>query len=72
MRARPSTPLRPRCWTGWTRRAAGLAEATRIALQDRALIPLYWETTIWAYKDRYRHAGRVDQATDADGLAPKE
>lgn len=54
-----------------TRRTASIATATRIALDENALIPLYWETTIWAYKDRYAYAGRIDQATDPDGLTPK-
>jgi peptide/nickel transport system substrate-binding protein len=55
-----------------TRREGELAEAARIALEDDALIPLYWETTVWAYKDRYRYAGRVDQLTDVDGLIEKQ
>ena len=55
-----------------TRRFARIEAATRIALDDNALIPLYWETTVWAYKDRYTYAGRVDQATDVDGLSPKQ
>ena len=54
------------------RRLARIEAATRIALDDNALIPLYWETTVWAYKDRYTYAGRVDQATDVDGLSPKQ
>lgn len=52
-------------------RAAHVAAATAIALRDNALIPLYWETSVWAYKNRYTYEGRIDQATDADGLSPK-
>ncbi|MCW3475422.1 ABC transporter substrate-binding protein [Limobrevibacterium gyesilva] len=52
-------------------RRAHLEKATTIALQDHALIPLYWETTVWAFKDRYTYVGRVDQATDPDGLSLK-
>ena len=53
------------------RRQSRLDQATTIALRDNALIPLYWETTIWAFKDRYAYTGRVDQLTDVDGLTPK-
>ncbi|HTN10389.1 MAG TPA: ABC transporter substrate-binding protein [Acetobacteraceae bacterium] len=48
-----------------------LQQAQRIALQDNALIPLYWETSLWAYKDRYTFTGRMDQRTDVDGLSLK-
>ncbi|MDR3532710.1 MAG: ABC transporter substrate-binding protein [Rhodopila sp.] len=46
-----------------------LQEATRIALTDNAIIPLYWETSVWAFKDRYTYVGRSDQVTDVDGLS---
>jgi peptide/nickel transport system substrate-binding protein len=48
-----------------------LQDATRIALTDNAIIPLYWETSVWAFKDRYSYVGRTDQVTDADGLSPR-
>jgi peptide/nickel transport system substrate-binding protein len=53
------------------KRRAQLEAATRIALADNALIPLYWETTVWAYKDHYSFTGRIDQTTDPDALRPK-
>ncbi|HEY0418545.1 MAG TPA: ABC transporter substrate-binding protein, partial [Acetobacteraceae bacterium] len=53
------------------RRRARQEKATAIALADQALIPLYWETTVWAYKDRFTYAGRSDQLTDADDLSLK-
>jgi peptide/nickel transport system substrate-binding protein len=53
------------------RRRSELEDATRIALNDNALIPLYWETTIWAYKERFAYVGRADQMTDPDGLTLK-
>ncbi len=53
------------------RRAALLQQAERAALQDYAIIPLYWETSLWAFKDRYTYRGRADQRTDADDLSPK-
>lgn len=52
-------------------RRAELQQATSVALHDNALIPLYWETSIWAYKDKYAYTGRMDQITDVDNLVPK-
>ncbi len=54
------------------RRQKRLQQATDIALHDNAIIPLYWETTTWAFKDRYSYTGRLDQLTDVDGLVSKE
>jgi len=54
------------------KRAAMLREAETMALQDRAIIPLYFDTSLWAFKDRYRYAGRADQLTRADDLALKD
>ncbi|MBU6498514.1 MAG: ABC transporter substrate-binding protein [Rhodospirillales bacterium] len=48
-----------------------LEQATSIALADNALIPLHWETSVWAYKDRYTFIGRMDQRTDPDNLSLK-
>ena len=57
---------------GWViTRDRRLQEATRIALTDNAIIPLYWETSVWAFKDRYTYVGRSDQVTDVDGLSLK-
>jgi peptide/nickel transport system substrate-binding protein len=53
-------------------RRADLQEAQRIALADNALIPLHWETSLWAFKDRYTFVGRMDQRTDVDGLSLKK
>lgn len=53
------------------RRAGLLQTAERQALADHAIIPLYWETSLWAFKDRYAYAGRADQRTDADDLSLK-
>jgi peptide/nickel transport system substrate-binding protein len=46
-------------------------QAERQALTDNALIPLYWETSLWAFKDKYSYAGRADQITNADELTLK-
>jgi peptide/nickel transport system substrate-binding protein len=48
-----------------------LQQASRIALHDDALIPLYWETALWAFKSRYTYSGRTDQITHVDGLSLK-
>jgi len=48
-----------------------LQAAERTALADHAIIPLYWETSVWAFKDRFAYAGRADQRTDADDLSLK-
>jgi peptide/nickel transport system substrate-binding protein len=48
-----------------------LQAASRIALADYAIIPLYWETSVWAFKDRYTYVGRSNQVTDVDGLSVK-
>jgi peptide/nickel transport system substrate-binding protein len=53
------------------KRRSQLQTATEIALHDNALIPLYWETTVWAYKDRYSFTGRIDQVSDPDALRLK-
>jgi peptide/nickel transport system substrate-binding protein len=46
-----------------------LRQATLLALNDNALIPLYWETAVWAYKDKYEFIGRADKFTDVDNLS---
>jgi hypothetical protein len=48
-----------------------LQDATRIALTGNAIIPLHWETSVWAFKDRYSSVGRTDQVADVDGLSPR-
>jgi peptide/nickel transport system substrate-binding protein len=53
------------------RRDTELQQAQTIALHDNALIPLYWETSVWAYKGRYSFVGRMDQRMDVDGLKVK-
>ncbi len=54
-----------------TKRTALLQQAERQALSDNALIPLYWETSLWAFKDKYTYTGRADQITNADELTLK-
>jgi peptide/nickel transport system substrate-binding protein len=52
-------------------RAKLLQQATLVALHDNALIPLYWETSAWAFKDKYTFQGRMDQETNLDDLRLK-
>jgi peptide/nickel transport system substrate-binding protein len=52
-------------------RTRRLEQATRIAIADSAIIPLYWETSVWAFKDRYTFIGRSNQVTDVDNLSLK-
>lgn len=54
------------------KRRQDLYQAQEIALRDFALIPLHWETSVWAYKDKYTFAGRMDQRMDVDGLSLKK
>jgi peptide/nickel transport system substrate-binding protein len=53
------------------RRTLLLQQAERQALTDNALIPLYWETSLWAFKDKFTYLGRADQITNADELTLK-
>lgn len=48
-----------------TKRKAMLQESTRIALDGVPLIPLHFESTIWAYKKGLTYEGRRDQYTIA-------
>jgi peptide/nickel transport system substrate-binding protein len=47
------------------KRAALLAEASRIAMADYALLPLHFEMTTWAMRKDLTYIPRVDQATQA-------
>ena len=47
------------------KRAALLAEASRIAMADYSLIPLHFEMTTWAMRKELAYTPRVDQNTQA-------
>jgi len=47
-----------------------LEEATRIALDQLPLIPLHFESTIWAFRDGLIYEGRRDQYTMAMSVKP--
>ena len=47
------------------KRAALLAEASRIAMADYGAIPLHFEMTTWAFRKELAYTPRLDQATQA-------
>lgn len=50
------------------RRERLLQEATRIAMADMALIPLYFQLNTWASRRGLTYAARVDDQTRAIGV----
>ena len=52
------------------RRRALLSEASRLALDDHALLPLYFETAGWAMRRGLSYLGRTDQHTLAQFITP--
>ena len=48
-----------------SRRNAGLARATEIAMNDAALLPLYWQVVHWAVRKGITYTPRRDEATAA-------
>ena len=52
------------------KRGALLQEASRLAMDDFAILPLYFEITVWAMRKGLTYAGRVDQYTLAWLVTP--
>jgi peptide/nickel transport system substrate-binding protein len=52
------------------KRRALLEESTKIALEDVPLIPLYFESSIWAFRKGITYEGRRDQFTLAMSAKP--
>jgi peptide/nickel transport system substrate-binding protein len=50
------------------KRAAMLAEASRIAMADYGLLPLHFEMTTWAMRKDLAYTPRVDQTTQATAV----
>ena len=48
------------------KRAALLAQASRIAMADYGVLPLHFEMTTWAMRKELAYTPRVDQNTQAD------
>ena len=53
------------------KRKAGLEAATKIALDNVALIPLHFESSIWAFRKGLTYEGRRDQYTLATSVKGK-
>ena len=53
------------------KRKAMLQEATQIALNNVPLIPLHFESSIWAFRKGITYEGRRDQYTLATSVKPK-
>ncbi len=53
------------------KRKKGLEEATQIALDNVALIPLHFESSIWAFRKGLTYEGRRDQYTLATSVKAK-
>lgn len=54
------------------KRKKGLEEATQIALNNVALIPLHFESSIWAFRKGLTYEGRRDQYTLATSVKIKK
>ena len=52
------------------KREALLQEASRLALSDHGLLPLYFELSIWAMRKGLAYEARADQATLAQFVTP--
>ena len=52
------------------KRRAQYQKATRIALENVPLIPLHFESSIWAFKKGLSYEGRRDQYTLATAVKP--
>lgn len=53
-----------------TERAAMLAQASEMAINDLAIIPLHHEVSVWAMNSKVKYTGRADQYTMAMGAVP--
>ena len=49
-------------------RAATLAKATEIAINDAAIIPLHYQVNTWGAKKGLKYVARTDEATLAIGV----
>ena len=52
-----------------TKRAALLAEASEIAFNDVAIIPLHYQTNVWASRKGFKVEARADEYTRAMGIS---
>jgi peptide/nickel transport system substrate-binding protein len=54
------------------KREALLQEATRIAMEDVAIIPIHIQKNLWAMRPNLRHESRADELTRAQDVRPAE
>ncbi|HBH29925.1 MAG: ABC transporter substrate-binding protein [Desulfofustis sp. PB-SRB1] len=54
------------------KRATLLAESSRMAMEDYAILPLHFEVTIWAHRSDLSYGARADQYTMAIGINSKK
>ncbi len=54
-----------------TQRNAMLAQASRMTMDDFAVIPLHFEVTVWAFKKGLTYEAQVNQYTRADAIGRK-
>ncbi|OZI77028.1 ABC transporter substrate-binding protein [Bordetella genomosp. 12] len=53
------------------KRAELLQQASNLAMDDYAMLPVHFELSVWAMKDDVRYKGRPDQTTLAQNATPK-
>lgn len=53
------------------KREALLREASRLAMADHGILPLYFEVSVWAMRNTVSYPGRTDQATLAQFIRPR-
>jgi len=53
-------------------RRALLQQASKMAMEDYATVPLHFEMTPWAYSPDFTVTPRVDQSTLATGIRPAD
>jgi peptide/nickel transport system substrate-binding protein len=49
-----------------------LAESSRMAMEDYAILPLHFEVTTWAHRTDLSYGARADQYTMAIGITSKK
>jgi peptide/nickel transport system substrate-binding protein len=54
------------------RRERLLQDATRIAIEDVALLPTHLQRNVWAMRPGFRHAARVDERSMAQDVTPAD
>ena len=53
-----------------TRREALLRQASRVVIDDHAIVPLYLQNAIWAMRSGLNYEARSDERNDPTGVRP--